>query len=209
MKKNIKTVIIIVILLLSGVLAAVGVRTARTYLSGASGGKEPQNVRAEADVKSATVTWQTDTEVQGTVEYGTTPASLLLRALENQPSTSHRVVLSPLKEGTTYYFRIRVGDEIFDNNGIPYSFKTQEGEAGQKPDDPPVERPTQLPTEPPVNTQPESSPQASPSETGQKVTSCVKEQFNEKFGTSDAKYDFDDNGIVNTRDWILCLQENN
>ncbi len=236
MKKKVKTVIIVVILLLVGVLAAVGVRTARTYLSGASGGKEPQNVRVEADVKSATVTWQTDNEVQGTVEYGTTPASLLLRALENQPSTTHRVVLSPLKEATTYYFRVRVGDEVFDNNGIPYSFKTKQGEgtAGEtqpveptqsaerptQPDESPTqsaERPTQPdePTateavEPTTTVEPTEVPDetSESTESATKVTSCDKSEFKEKFGTSDSEYDFDDNGVVNSRDWIQCLNQN-
>jgi hypothetical protein len=201
-------------LLLTGVLAAVGVRTAKTYLSGASGGKEPQNVRVEADVKSATVSWQTDNEVQGTVEYGTTPASLLLRALENQPGTTHRVVLSPLKSETTYYFRLRIDDEIFDNNGIPYSFKTkeEEGAASQEPE--PVVEPTDMPAaepspEPEVTTEPTQPTQPTePSEPSEKVTSCDKSEFKEKFGTSDTRYDFDDNGTVNTRDWILCLDEN-
>lgn len=204
MKKNIKTVIIIVILLLSGVLAAVGVRTARTYLSGASGGKAPQNVRVEADVKSATVTWQTDNEVQGTVEYGTTPASLLLRALENQSSTNHRVVLSPLKEATTYYFRIRIDDEIYDNNGIPFSFKTNpDAQSDELP--PQTQFPEELPEEAPVE-EPVSEPETTEPEA--KVTSCDSDEFKEKFGTSDPEYDFDDNGTVNTRDWILCLKEN-
>lgn len=218
MKKNIKTIIIVVILLLVGVLAAVGVRTAKTYLSGASGGKEPQNVRVEADVKSATVTWQTEKEVQGTVEYGTTPASLLLRALENQPSTTHRVVLSPLKETTTYYFRIRVGDEIFDNNGIPFSFKTKQGTAQTTPTQ--AVSPTQIPTEAleatptaevdASETTPTGEPEDAPSSTSsaEKVSSCNKEDFQDKFGTSDARYDFDENGTVNTRDWIQCLNQN-
>ena len=63
----------------------------------------------------------------GIVEYGTTPASLLLRAPESDQTVSHAVVLSPLKANTNYYFRIRVGEEVFDNSGIPYSFKTKVG----------------------------------------------------------------------------------
>ena len=103
--KGMKTVIIVVILILTGVLAVVGLRAAKTYLGGAAGGTEPTGVRAQADARSATISWQTEKESQGVVEYGTTPASLLLRALESQPTTVHRVVLSPLKGETTYYFR--------------------------------------------------------------------------------------------------------
>jgi hypothetical protein len=40
---------------------------------------------------------------------------------------NHNLTLSPHKANTNYYFRIRVGDEVFDNNGIPYSFKTKAG----------------------------------------------------------------------------------
>lgn len=103
-KFSIKTVIIIVILLLVGVLGVLGVNTARTYLSGASADLAPQNVlgKGNDDGKSATITWTTDKEAMGVVEYGTTPASLLLRAPESSQSTSHSIVLSPLTAGTNY-----------------------------------------------------------------------------------------------------------
>lgn len=126
-KFSIKTVIIIVILLMVGVLGVLGVNTAKTYLSGASADLTPSNVlgKGNEDGKSATITWMTDKEAMGVVEYGTTPASLLLRAPESSQSTNHSLVLTPLKPGTNYYFRIRIGEEVFDNNGIPYSFKTK------------------------------------------------------------------------------------
>lgn len=206
MKGNIKKIIIVVILLLTGVLAVFGLRAAKTYLSGAAGGAEPQNVQVQAETKSATISWQTEKEAQATVEYGTTPASLLLRAPEKQPATTHRVNLSPLRAKTTYYFRIRVGDKIYDNDGIPFSFKTkgEEAAAGGSP--------TQQPTSQPSPTKAEASPSAQPTTSSAtdsaKVSQCVKTEFSEKFGTSDASYDLDDNGIVNTRDWIKCLNKN-
>lgn len=192
--KNLKAIIIIVILLLVGFLAVVGIRAARTYLGGAAGGTEPTNVRAQADVKSATISWQTEKESQGVVEYGTTPASLLLRALETQQTMSHRVILSPLKENTTYYFRIKVGETIYDNNGIPFSFKTQEDEG---------ETPTAAPT-----VQVSTSTPTPATGSGNKVARCVMSEFKEKFGTSDSQYDFDNNGVVNSKDWIECLNAN-
>jgi len=219
MKKKIKTIIIIVILLLAGVLAVVGLRAAKTYLSGAAGGTEPQGVKVQADVKSATISWQSEKEAQGTVEYGTTPASLLLRALETSPSTTHRVVISPLKESTTYYFRIRVGDNVYDNNGIPYSFKTKSSTetptgAQAQTTTTPVPTKTQLKVTTPTPAS-ASSPTAQPVEkaatsTGSatKVTECNKSDFKEKFGTTDSSYDLDNNGIVNTKDWIECLNQN-
>jgi len=128
-KVSIKTIIIIVILILVGVLGVLGINTAKTYLSGASGDTVAKNVLAKPseDGKSATITWASDKNSVGIVEYGTTPASLLLRAPENEQTMSHSLTLSPLKANTNYYFRIRVGEEVFDNNGIPYSFKTKAG----------------------------------------------------------------------------------
>ncbi len=130
-KISIKTVIVLVILVLVGVLAVLGVGAVQTYMSGAAAGSDAKNVIANpnSDGKSASVAWSTDKSVQGVVEYGTSPASLLLRSLEADPTTDHKVSLSPLKPNTSYYFRIRIGDQVYDNSGIPYSFKTKPGDA--------------------------------------------------------------------------------
>ncbi len=201
--KNIKAIIVLIILVLGGALAVVGLKTAKTYLSGAAAGTEPKGVRVQAEDRSAVITWQTDKEAQGIVEYGTTPASLLLRALETQPTKVHRVTLSPLRAGTTYYFRIRVGETIYDNSGIPYSFKTKgEAEAGGKNNQLPAISPTVAVNPVPTGTGAITSTPANPG----KVAQCVKSEFVDKFGTNDARYDFDNNGTVNTRDWVKCLQ---
>lgn len=129
-KFSIKTIIIIVILILVGVLGVLGINTAKTYLSGASADTAAKNVLAKPsdDGKSVAISWLSDKASMGVVEYGTTPASLLLRAPESEQTISHNLTLSPLKPNTNYYFRIRVGEDVFDNNGIPYSFKTKAGE---------------------------------------------------------------------------------
>ena len=110
-------------------------------MSGAAAGFEPKNVLATPKTKTtkagdtvcvAEVSWTTEKPGMGVVEFGTTPASLLLRRAESQETTDHRVILpdtgddSKLKCATSYHFRIRVGEEVFDNGGIPYSFKTKE-----------------------------------------------------------------------------------
>ncbi len=126
-KINLKTIIVVLILVLVGVLGVLGMNTAKTFLGSAAGQVEPVAVvaRPGTDGKSTTISWTSDKESMGIVEYGTTPASLLLRAVETAQTTNHSVVLSPLKAGVTYYYRIRVGDEVFDNSGIPYSFKIE------------------------------------------------------------------------------------
>jgi len=199
-KKTIKTVIIILILFLTGIGAIFGINTARTYLSGAAAGEEPKNVRVQADAASATITWQSDKETVGVVEYGTNQASLLLRALETQKSTIHRVVLSPLKTATTYYFRVRIGETIYDNNGIPYSFATKPATAKVE------EKPTAQPTVPSRSIT--SSPVSPTPSLTVRVTSCVVAEFEAKMGTTDSRYDFNGNGRVDSRDYLLCLEKN-
>lgn len=123
---NVKSIIVLVIILLVGVLGVLGINTVRTYMSSAATDTAPNGVLAKplVDGKSAAVSWTSDKASMGVVEYGTTPASLLLRAVETESVTNHKVTLTPLKSGVNYYFRIRVGEEVYDNNGIPYSFKT-------------------------------------------------------------------------------------
>ncbi len=193
-KKTLKTIIIVLILFLTGIGAIFGINAAKTYLSGAAAGEDPQNVKVQADVASATISWQSEKEVMGIVEYGANQASLMLRAIETQKSTVHRVVLSPLKEGTTYYFRIKIGETIYDNNGIPYSFKTKPAVAEVLP----------TPTIAPILPTPTIA-----SSSGSLVTACVSADFESQMGTSNAAYDFDKNGVVNTLDYIKCKQANN
>ncbi len=195
--KKIKTILIVVTLFLAGIAAVLGIKVARTYFSGAAGATEPENVRIMAAATSATITWQTTKPVMGVVEYGANQANLLLRALETSPTTVHRVILSPLKPATTYYFRIRVENNVYDNSGIPYSFQT-------KAETKATLSPTQMPL---PSLQPTSETAPSASKTGQLVFSCQAADFKKKFGSHDSRYDFDHNGVVNTQDWLECLQQ--
>ena len=176
-KINVKTIIVLVVLILVGVLSVFGVKTAKTYLSGAASGSEPKNVIAipSPDGKSATVTWVSDKASMGVVEYGTTPASLLLRAIETDATVDHKVSLNPLKSGVNYYFRIRVGEDVFDNNGIPYSFKTN---AEVVIEQPVLITPTLVPTM---------------TGTGPVVPA-----------TCDRATDYNKDGVVNSLDYLYC-----
>ncbi len=182
-KPNVKTIIIIVIMLLVGVLGVLGMTTAKTFFSGASAATEPKNVLAKAneDGKSAVVTWVSDKASMGTVEYGTTPASLLLRAPESESVTNHSVTLSSLKANTNYYFRIKIGEEVFDNNGIPYSFKTK----GATPSGTVLPVITVTPTM-------VASTEAKPT-----VVS----------GVCDRTTDYNKDGVVNSLDYLTCQRD--
>lgn len=178
----------------------------RTFFGEATGGAKPQGVRvANISANSAAISWQTTEPVVGQVEYGTTPGSFLLRATETSPTTNHNVSLSPLLPETIYYFRIRVGEEIYDDNGAPYSFTTKEAVAkmpspGVSPALPLVSptvvisRPTATPTQ-------NLSPVISPTE------KYTLDDFKKAFGTSNAEFDINKDGVVNSVDWVLYQEQ--
>jgi len=180
---SIKTIIVLVILVLVGVLGFLGINTVRTYMSGASADFEPKGVltKASDDKKNIEITWTTDKESTGIVEYGTTPASLLLRVAESEMSMSHRVMLptSSLKPGVSYYFRIRIGEEVYDNGGIPYSFNN---EASAQP------------TISPESTEVTLVPTLATSGAG------IEERCNRST-------DYNVDGVVNSIDYIECIKK--
>lgn len=235
-KVSIKTVIVLVILVLVGVLGVLGVNTVRTYMSGASAGAEPKNVLATSseDGRSSVITWQTDKATQGVVEYGTTPASLLLRGIETDEVTDHKVTLTPLKANTSYYFRIRVGEEVYDNSGIPFSYKTKSSGTDTvvttvSPTTVPVaaapvasgsaansvcNRNTDYNNDGSINTvdfitcMKSGGKPATPSATTKLVPTTMPGASGSTVSASSCNHttDYDGNGIINSIDWIKCLQ---
>jgi phosphodiesterase/alkaline phosphatase D-like protein len=124
---SVKSVIFVVVVLLVIVLGVLGISTAKTYLSSAAGGSEPVGVKSDTTEKSATISWTTDKPTLSRIQYGTTPVSMLLQsdlADAAEPKLEHEVVINSLKSGQTYYFRIKTGEDLYDNGGIPFSFKT-------------------------------------------------------------------------------------
>ena len=126
-KLNVKTIVILVILLVVIVLGVIGIKTVQTFMSGATSDVEPSGVAAisSEDGKTATVSWISEKAAISKIEYGTTAASLVLMAVESDSTTNHKISLTSLRPNTTYYYRIRIGEDVFDNSGIPYSFKTK------------------------------------------------------------------------------------
>lgn len=181
-KLNVKTIVVGLVLLVVMVLLVVGVTQVRTLMSGAAGGVEPNGVAAVpgVDGKSAVITWASDKESIGKVEYGATAASLVLMSAEMAETVTHSVSLTSLRPETTYYYRIRVGDEVFDSGGVPYSFKT-------KSDATAVISPTAVPTAPLVSDT-ETQPQPSTSSAS----------------TCDSKTDYNKDGVINSLDLAVC-----
>lgn len=74
---------------------------------------------------TAKISWTTDQESQGVIEYGPSPTALNLFEAESQRSKTHMVDLGMLSTATTYYFQIRIGDQKYDNGGVPWTFTTK------------------------------------------------------------------------------------
>lgn len=182
-KLNIKTIVIGVVLLVVMALLVIGVTQIRTLMSGAAGGVEPSGVTAipGTDGKTAVITWASDKESIGKVEYGATAASLVLMAAETTETLAHSVSLTSLRPDTTYYYHIRVGEEVFDNGGIPYSFKTKSDATAVT-----SISPTAIPTVPLVSSEPETQPSTASA------------------GSCDSKTDYNKDGLINSLDLITC-----
>lgn len=194
-------------------------------MSGASGAYEPKSVSATVGVdgKSATVTWSSDKESTGVVQYGTNAASLVLTTPEETAKTmSHRIALTTLKSNTTYYYRIVVGGETFDNQGTPYTFKTKGGEEASAVTTPVVSPTVVAPT---VNTPTNSAGDGTCTNgvdyTGDGVVNSMDmltckrnlkvatNSGNVKGATTDCNSmgDYNGDGITNSLDRLKCLQD--
>lgn len=168
----------VLVLLLAGLVF--GFSKARSFLSKAEGDCTPSNVQ-EANLTSSSVevTFRTEKACMVTVAYGTSTESMLLKVPEEIAALNHRVKLSPLLPSMTYYYQIVVDDKKVES---VHSFLTKKTDAaGITPTLAPSLSPTAVPTA---------------SET------FVFEDFVEQYGSANAKFDFDKNGIVNSSDWL-------
>jgi len=115
-------------------------------------------VISEITANSSKVAWTTGQAAQAVIEYGTSPTSLNFFAPETKKTTDHAVDLTLLSPETTYYFRIRIGDKVYNNGGVPWSFSTRgrnQPSPPPKKSPPPTVKPTAVPTSPtptPVST---------------------------------------------------------
>lgn len=105
--------------------AVFGARFAQNYFTSAGASSAPSNVNiSEITQTSVKIIWQTEKETQGTVIYGENPDNLPLMSFENEAIKNHEVNLSLLNPATSYYFKIKIADEEFDNDGLPWQFTT-------------------------------------------------------------------------------------
>lgn len=215
MKNKKKIVIIVALLLAIGLIAGLvlGLDKVKNLFGQATGQQQPQGIRVTSiTANSATIVWQTTTPVIGQIEYGTTPGSFLLRSAETNQTANHNLTLSPLLPETIYYFRVRIGDQIYDDGGAPYSFTTKattEAVPANQTSSPQTQN-AQLESDYDNQTELEATKDGTiaPSPTAPEQNKYILGDFVEKFGTSDPEFDINNDGVVNSQDWSLYQQQN-
>lgn len=165
------------VLLLAGLVF--GFSKARSFLSKAEGDCTPSNVQ-EANLTSSSVevTFRTEKACSMTIAYGTSTESMLLKVPEEMAALNHRIKLSPLLPSMTYYYQVVADDKKV---GTVHSFLTKKTDAVAIS---PTLAPTLLPTAVPTTSD-----------------ALTFEDFVEQYGSANAKFDFDKNGVVNSLDW--------
>lgn len=171
-----KNIILMGILILFLVVAVFGFYKARSLLSSASeGGCTPAGLEeTNLTPNSVEIIFETGKACQTEVAYGTSNAALLLQVPEAMAALNHRIRLAPLLPGTTYYYQVTSGGK---DVGTQRSFLTKA-----------VPSPTAAP-----------QPTASASPSGVYTIG----DFQKEFGSTNAVFDIDKNGIVNVGDWLL------
>lgn len=112
---------------------------------------EPRDVVvSDINQNSVKISWTTGVETQGVIEYGTTTTALNFFAPEPQKVKSHALDMTLLSPNNTYYFQIRIGDQKYDNGGVPWTFTTKATEKSVVPTAAPTQATVAKPT--PVQT---------------------------------------------------------
>lgn len=193
MGQNKKAIFLIVGLLLTLGVILLGGSRVYNLLAKASG-NDPQNVQiVQVTANSATVAFTTVSSTQTLVEYGTNPTNLTLFASDTVSTTDHKIALSLLTPATTYYLHIKVGDKVYDNSGLPWTFTT----IG-------VQQPAV--TSPTIALRPTTAVASVSAAT--KCSEIAKRIGAVRGAVNyDPKYDLNSDGIINSADLTLCYKK--
>jgi len=187
---NTKTILIVLLLVVSlGVMILAGNRIYN--LLAKAGGSAAENVQvSQVTTNTVTISFSTADPSSSLIEYGTNPTSLTLFANDTD-ATNHQIILSLLTPNTTYYFHIKIGENVYDNNGVPWSFTTASNNS-------------LLPTLTLAPTLGTTS--GSGGRSGPVTCSDVATRMGTRRGSSnyDVKYDLNGDGIINSLDMSLC-----
>lgn len=126
--KHSKLITIGIGILLSIPLLIIGFYFLQTSMTRANNAFPHDVIVSEITATTAKITWSTDQDTQGVIEYGTSQNALVFYAPENGNTRQHEVELTLLTPRTTHYFKIRINDDVYDNGGAPWTFTTKSSE---------------------------------------------------------------------------------
>lgn len=125
-KKTIPTILGIFVLMLGVATGVFLLQRQQMFRLGASGGTEPKDVRiTNVTDTSFTVSWVTDKQTVGAVEWGTSQ-NMDQTAHEDNGQTTiiHTVTLKHLNPNTKHYFQILSGNNEYTQTGSPWQVTT-------------------------------------------------------------------------------------
>ncbi|OGK51656.1 hypothetical protein A2966_05010 [Candidatus Roizmanbacteria bacterium RIFCSPLOWO2_01_FULL_41_22] len=114
----------LVLALVGGGIILLGILLSQNYITSASETTPDGVTVSPVSGNAVQLKWKTSKEIAGVVEYGTDASKLDGTAYSVGNSTQNVVELQQLKPDTTYYFRLKINDQIYDNNGSLWSFTT-------------------------------------------------------------------------------------
>lgn len=124
--KKIPTILGVIFLVVGVAAGVLLVQQRQIFRLGAAGGVAPLNVEISNITDSSfTVSWTTDKDAIGQVNWGTdTQLGQTARQENSVVKKVHSVNVRGLAPNTNYYFVINSGGEEFDNNGIAWDTRT-------------------------------------------------------------------------------------
>jgi hypothetical protein len=122
-----KNLLITGVLLVVGVVAFFAVNMTLNFFTKAAGNTDPREVKLKynSDGRSAVISFVTEKPNIAMVEYGSSPNGLTSKFVEKSPVSMHSLELANMKPATTYYYHLKIGDKVYDNDGIPFTLKSK------------------------------------------------------------------------------------
>lgn len=223
-QKKIKVILLVVFLLvILGVTVFVG-QQAAFRLAKASSCPAQKIAVAQVAANSAVVTWDSENETQGRVEYGVNATNLSFSTPEGSSGKKHNVPLTLLTPNTVYYYLVTVGKNRCDSTGqtcqdkcVPFTFTTSASSAPSQIISTNTPIPTKIPTAGASVTK-ASSVSATIRPSGPEPTSglsafCSLVKNNVGRNSKDPnwsktkQYDVDGNGVINGLDIFKCQKD--
>jgi hypothetical protein len=127
-KATIPTFLGLVVLIVGVVAGVFFLRNSQIFKIGASADAAPKDIRVgNVTDNSATISWTTDKQTSGTLNWGTSEGNTGKAENEDQSGQkyfNHSINLSGLVPNTNYFYKINSDGTIFDNGGIAWKLTT-------------------------------------------------------------------------------------